>query len=184
MTATVTTVERPKRSVWVQAYVPEIVRGLSITSKQFFRNLAAGAIGKRGDVVTIQYPETKRDYPARFRGLHRLNYRDDGQVRCVACMCCSTICPANCIHIEAGEHEDPSIEKYPVSFVIDELRCIVCGLCVEACPCDAIRMDTGIHVHPFYERDTAFFDKEALLALGAPSIATQGGVNKGVRSAH
>lgn len=184
MPATVTTVQRPKRTVWVQSYVPEITRGLAITSKQFFKNLIAGLAGKQGDVVTIQYPEVKRDYPARYRGLHRLTYRDDGQVRCVACMCCSTICPANCIHIEAAEHDDPTIEKYPASFVIDELRCIVCGLCVEACPCDAIRMDTGIHAHPYYERDKAFLDKEALLALGIPSTARQGGANKGARSAH
>ena len=67
---------------------------------------------------------------------------------------CATICPAQCIYIEAGEYEtgDPAseirvIEKYPTQFVIDELRCIVCGLCVDACPKDAIRMDTGL-AHP------------------------------------
>jgi len=179
MAVTVSTVQRPTRDAWVQLYVPEIVKGLAITSKQFFRNLGAALLGQKGDVVTIQYPDVKRDYPARYRGLHRLTYRDDGQVRCVACMCCSTICPAKCIHIEAAEHDDPSIEKYPASFVIDELRCIVCGLCVEACPCDAIRMDTGIHAHPFYERDTAFLDREALLSMGVPSTARQGGVLRG-----
>lgn len=174
MAATVRQFPRPERTIWVQSYVPEVMRGLGITTRQFFYNLFT----KRA-VVTIQYPEVKRDYPERFRGLHRLMYREDGGVRCVACMCCSTICPANCIHIVAGEHDDPSIEKYPVIFVIDELRCIVCGLCVEACPCDAIRMDSGIHMHPFFERDTAFMDKDFLLGLGGPSIARQGGVLKG-----
>jgi NADH-quinone oxidoreductase subunit I len=174
MPATVRKLEQPTRDLWVQAYLPEVARGLAVTTRQFFRNLFGGR-----DVVTIQYPEVKREYPLRYRGLHRLTYRDDGQVRCVACMCCSTICPANCIHIVAAEHDDPSIEKYPASFVIDELRCIVCGLCVEACPCDAIRMDTGIHAHPFYERDKAFLDKEALLSMGCPSTAKQGGHHKG-----
>ena len=179
MAVTVTKIPRPERGLWVQSYVPEVMRGLSITSKQFFKNLFT-----KKDVVTIQYPEVKRDYPERYRGLHRLMYREDGQVRCVACMCCSTACPANCIHIEAAEHDDTSIEKYPASFVIDELRCIVCGMCVEACPCDAIRMDSGIHTHPFYERDTAFFDKDALLELGGPSVARQGGNSKGAQGHH
>lgn len=179
MPATVVTVNRPERNLWVQAYLPEIARGLSITTKQFFKNLFT-----KKDVVTIQYPDVKREYPARYRGLHRLTWRDDDQVRCVACMCCSTICPANCIHIEAAEHDDPSIEKYPASFVIDELRCIVCGLCVEACPCDAIRMDSGIHAHPFYERDKAFLDKDALMALGTASTAVQGGALGGTSGGH
>lgn len=179
MAVTVKQLERPARDPWVQSYLPEIARGLAVTTRQFFRNLLGGR-----DVVTIQYPEQKRDYPARYRGLHRLTYRDDGQVRCVACMCCSTICPANCIHIVAAEHDDTSIEKYPASFVIDELRCIVCGLCVEACPCGWRRMDTGIHAHPYYERDKAFLNKEALMDLGCPSTARQGGVNKGVAGAH
>lgn len=179
MTATVRQLERPERDFWVQSYLPEIARGLVVTTRQLVRNLFGGK-----DVVTIQYPEVKREYPARYRGLHRLTWRDDGQVRCVACMCCSTVCPANCIHIVAGEHEDPSIEKFPKSFVIDELRCIVCGLCVEACPCDAIRMDSGIHAHPFFERDKAFLNKEALMELGCPSTARQGGLNKGHAGAH
>lgn len=170
MATNVIPAERPSRNVWVQSYIPEIARGLAITTTQFFKNLLTGA-----DVKTVQYPEMKRDYPARYRGLHRLTYREDGTVRCVACMCCSTVCPANCIHIEAAEHEDPRVEKYPVSFVIDELRCIVCGLCVEACPCDAIRMDTGIHAHPFFERDKAFLNEKYLLDLGIPSTAKQGG---------
>ena len=177
MAATVHQYQRPERTVWVQSYVPEVVRGLRITSTQFFRNLFT-----KKDVVTLQYPEEQRNYPERYRGLHRLMYREDQSVRCVACMCCSTICPANCIHIVAGEDDDPSVEKYPVSFVIDELRCIVCGLCVEACPCDAIRMDSGIHMHPFYERDTAFMNRAFLMSLGGPSIAAQGGEHRGKRN--
>jgi hypothetical protein len=42
-------------------------------------------------------------------------------------------------------------------------------------------MDTGIHAHPYYERDKAFLDREALLQLGCPSEAVQGGVLKGDR---
>ena len=183
MPATVRTVTRPQRDLWVQSYLPEVARGLAVTTRQFFRNLAGALTGQKADVVTVQYPEQKREYPARYRGLHRLTYRDDGQVRCVACMCCSTVCPAQCIHIEAAEHDDTTIEKYPASFVIDELRCIVCCLCVEACPCDAIRMDTGIHAHPFFERDKAFLNREVLLDLGCPTTATQGGEHRGVRGA-
>ena len=67
-------------------------------------------------------------------------------------------------------------EKRPAIFEIDELRCIVCGLCVEACPCDAIRMDTGEHAHVTDKRHLAILGKSDLLAKGAPSIATQGGV--------
>ena len=180
MTATVVQVGRPKRTIWVQAYVPEVLRGLIITTKQFFKNMHPS----KNECVTVQYPNEEVPYPLRYRGQHRLMYREDGQIRCVACMCCPTACPANCIHIEAAPHEDPQIEKYAVSFVIDELRCVLCGLCVEACPTDALRMDSGIHMHPFYERNHAFIDKEAMLKLGGPSIAKQGGNLKGVVGHH
>ena len=56
------------------------------------------------DIVTISYPDEKRIYPERFRGVHRLTHRTDGSPRCVACLCCSTVCPAQCIHIEAAEY--------------------------------------------------------------------------------
>jgi len=148
------------------------MKGVAVTARQYFRNLQPG---KPRDIVTIQYPEEQVQYPDRYRGLHRLMYRDDGQVRCVACMCCSTACPADCIHIEAGEHEDDGIEKFPVSFVIDELRCVACGFCVEACPCDAIRMDSGYHCEPFTDREDSFFDLKTLMDLGGLSHAKQGG---------
>jgi NADH-quinone oxidoreductase subunit I len=83
---------------------------------------------------------------------------------------CATICPAQCIYIEAGEYEsmDPDsesrvIEKFPTQFVIDELRCIVCGLCVDACPKDAIRMDTGLHTPSEYNRSSFVWDIPKLL---------------------
>ncbi|MBK8014184.1 MAG: NADH-quinone oxidoreductase subunit I [Deltaproteobacteria bacterium] len=140
-------------------YVPAIAAGLKTTIRHFFKNL----IGKEKYTQTIQYPDQKVEYPERFRGMHRLVPREDGTSRCVACYMCQTACPARCIHIVAGESEDPSIEKYPVVFEIDELRCVVCGLCVEACPCDAIRMDTGYHPKPVYSREDADFGKADLL---------------------
>ena len=160
-------IPRPGRTAMEQAYLPAVVEGLGITMRKFFRN----AFGRRKDVTTIEYvgPEgPKPEYPERYRGQHRLTQRDDGTPRCVACLCCSTACPAQCIHIEPGEYPQGDarfrFERYPVRFVIDELRCIFCGYCVEACPCDAIRMDTGVHVPPEYERPTFIYDKERLLS--------------------
>jgi NADH-quinone oxidoreductase subunit I len=170
-------------------YLAATVAGLGITVRHFAKNLflprkseeqlgfggAPPEVRFRNDIETIQYPEERVQYPERFRGLHRLTLREDGAVRCVACMCCPTVCPANCITIIPEESGDSSIEKRPAVFEIDELRCVVCGLCVEACPCDAIRMDTMEHAHPVEERWQAIESKESMLARGIRSTATQGG---------
>jgi NADH-quinone oxidoreductase subunit I len=163
-------VHRPKLTLAEKLYIPEIARGIGITTRQLFKNM----IGKK-DVVTRQYPDVKPKYPERFRGRHRLMRRDDDSVRCVACMLCSTACPANCIHIVAGEHDDERVEKYPISFEIDLLVCVYCGFCEEACPCDAIRMDSGRHPVPSFSRDKQRIRKVQLLEEGELTIATQGG---------
>ena len=164
-------------------------KGFGITLKHFARNLflplkkltnrnmAGAPVDEkwRNEIETVQYPEEKVVYPERFRGLHRLMMREDGNVRCVACMCCPTACPAHCITIVPAETDDKGIEKKPAVFEIDELRCVVCGLCVEACPCDAIRMDTGEHARPVEDRANAIETRESMLARGIPSTAEQGG---------
>lgn len=163
-----------------RAYVPTLLKGLAVTTRHFLRNF----LGERdpnpdvlerkstSDIVTVAYPDEKVDYPPGYRGLHRLVPREDdpSKPRCVACYMCATICPAQCIYIEAGEYdfEDESaqsrvIEKYPKQFVIDELRCIVCGLCVDACPKDAIRMDTYMHTPSEYNRQGFVYDIPRLL---------------------
>ena len=151
-------------------FLPAIIRGLGVTARHFFRNVFG-----RKYTATVEYPDQKPPYPERFRGVHRLMKRDDGTVRCVACMLCPTVCPAHCITIHPGERPD-SNEKYPVLFEIDELKCVVCGLCVEACPCDAIRMDTGAHMSPVGERGGGVLAKVDLLRSGAASTAVQGGL--------
>ena len=161
-----------------QMYLPAIAEGLGVTFRHFVKNFFGNVTGnrKKTDIATIEYPEEKKPYPERHRGLHRLMLRDDGQVRCVACMMCPTVCPAHCITIVAEEAPDGSIEKRPKIFEIDELRCVVCGLCAEACPCDAIRMDTREHAKPTYRRVDAILDKEELMSRGTASTAVQGGV--------
>ncbi|MFO0677722.1 MAG: NADH-quinone oxidoreductase subunit I [Polyangiaceae bacterium] len=171
-------VHAPPKTVATQVYLPEIIKGLGVSMRHFFTNTKEMVLGQRPDptteryslgVSTVSYPEQKRPYPERFRGVHRLTTRDDGSVRCVACLCCSTACPAQCIFIEAGEYPEGDkrrgYERYPVKFVIDELRCIFCGFCVEACPCDAIRMDTGKHAVPYDSRDQFVYAKDQLLAF-------------------
>lgn len=120
---------KEKRSVLQRLYLIEIVTGLWITLKNLF-------FGKK---VTIQYPEERRTYSERFRGAHYIK-ATNGVENCTACMLCPTVCPAECIHIEAGERPDK--EKYPVKFEIDVLRCCFCGMCEEACPKDAIKLST------------------------------------------
>jgi NADH-quinone oxidoreductase subunit I len=131
-------VVRPKRSFLGRFYLLEILAGMFVTLAHAVRNTF-----NQKRMPTSKFPEVQRVMPPRFRGRHRLTKKDDGTPRCVACMMCPTACPADCIHIEASESPDPSVEKIPVRFEIDLMRCIFCGFCVEACPKDAIRMDTG-----------------------------------------
>lgn len=147
-----------RRNMLESAYFSEIAKGLVVTGKHLVRNIL-----NTDKMPTVQYPDQKREYGPRFRGRHRLMQREDGSPRCVACMMCSTVCPADCIEIHAGEHPDPTIEKFPKVFNIDLLRCVYCGLCEEACPCDAIRMDTGIYEIAAETREAFVVDKEFLL---------------------
>jgi len=161
-------------------YFPEILKGIGIVSRNFFRNLfftrdanpdVLARDRRLSQNATLQYPEEKVPYPPGYRGLHRLVPREDGRPRCVACYMCATACPAQCIYIEAGEYPDDPVEKYPVKFVIDEMRCIVCGFCVEACPKDAIRMDSGEHAPPSYDRAAQIWDEKRLLR--GPAVSYQ-----------
>jgi NADH-quinone oxidoreductase subunit I len=166
-------VNRPERTLMEKMYFPEAIKGMGVTMRHFFRNLFG-----RKDTVTVQYPEVKPVYPKRYRGSHRLMHRDDGRVRCVACMLCSTACPANCITIHAGDYGDTEVEKYPVAFEIDELVCVYCGMCEEACPCDAIRMDSGVHTKPTEHRKDSRPGKVDLMQLGSLTTSKQGGIYK------
>ena len=172
--------KKPTRTLADQSYLIEVVKGLGTTLKHFFQGTGQMVSGRVPNAVTdpladgiatISYPEEKRPYSERWRGVHRLTHRDDGSPRCVACLCCSTACPAQCIYIKPGEYPEGDkrrgYERYPVEFVIDELRCIFCGFCVEACPCDAIRMDTGIHAVPYDSRDQFIYQKDLLLSMAA-----------------
>ncbi len=140
---------KSKEGLIQKLYVWEILKGLWIT----MRNMLFVK------TVTIQYPEERRDYSPRFRGLHYIK-AVNGIENCTACMLCPTVCPSECIHIEAGERSDK--EKYPITFEIDVLRCCFCGFCEEACPKDAIKLST-IYEMAEYDRSATIYDKEKLM---------------------
>ena len=147
----------------------ELVRGVLITARHFAVNLwfhawrFVGVRTRRAGAVTIQYPEVRKPLPPRHRSLHRLTLRDDGRPRCVACFLCVTVCPSECISVEAVEEPEPEIQKSPARFVIDVNRCCFCGFCVEACPVDAIRMDTGTIDIAADSRDGLIYGRDRLI---------------------
>ena len=128
-------------------YLVEIVRGLLITMKNFLFHKK----------VTLQFPEQRRDYSGRYRGQHYIK-AVNGVENCTACMLCPTVCPANCIHIVAGERDDK--EKYPVKFEIDSLRCCFCGMCEEACPKDAIKLS---NIYEMSQQTRTVYEKDFLM---------------------
>lgn len=128
-------------------YIKNILVGMIITIKNLF-------FAKK---VTIQYPEERRNYSERFRGMHYIK-AVNGVENCTACMLCPTVCPADCIHIEAGERPDK--EKYPVKFEVDVLRCCFCGMCEEACPKDAIKLS---NIYEMSQSTRTVYDKAYLL---------------------
>jgi NADH-quinone oxidoreductase subunit I len=150
----------PKIGLLEQLYIPAISQGLGTT----IRHSLSAMFGK--GAITQQYPEVKPHLPANYRGVHRLNRDEKGRVKCVACYMCSTACPAHCIDIVAAPApaDWKDREKYPETFVIDELRCIYCGMCEQACPVDAIELTTIFDLTGL-SREEMMYDKEKLLSV-------------------
>ena len=142
----------------------------------------------RASWVTVEYPDSARQYYPRYRGAHRLLLKNNGDVRCTACFLCSTACPAKCINIEPQEGEGSTAagaghtgnshhtgtEKFPKRFEINTLRCIYCGLCVQACPVDAIRMDTGVHPEIYASDPNAFIETKDTLMQRSKDVQAYG----------
>jgi NADH-quinone oxidoreductase subunit I len=149
-------VEEPKIGLFERMYLPAIAQGISTTVRHIFKP----------QVKTESYPEHEPKLPPNYRGVHRLNRDEQGRVRCVACYMCATACPAHCIDIVAAPAPETwkDREKYPETFVIDELRCIYCGMCEEACPVDAIELTT-LYDLTGLSREQMVFDKEKLLSV-------------------
>ncbi|PIU46067.1 MAG: NADH-quinone oxidoreductase subunit NuoI [Ignavibacteriales bacterium CG07_land_8_20_14_0_80_59_12] len=142
-------IRRKDLSVWQKAYIPEIVKGLTLTLRQMFR-----------PKFTREYPEERWEPTGAFRGRPVL-VSESGTERCVACGLCARVCPALAIFVQAEETSREK-ERRPKVFEIDMLRCIFCGFCEEVCPEEAIVMSKDFEV-VFADRRKSIFEREKLL---------------------
>ncbi len=133
-------------------YVKPILKGMGFTLSNFFKK-----------PITVQYPEQKTVRSKRWRGLHRLNVDEKGELKCVACGLCAVVCPSQAISITASEGEGET--RHPEKFVVNELRCVFCGFCQEACPKGAISL-TGVYECVDYSRKDFLFDISRLKTTG------------------
>ncbi|MDJ0784379.1 MAG: NADH-quinone oxidoreductase subunit NuoI [Desulfosarcinaceae bacterium] len=110
--------------------------------------------------ITEQYPEEKRELPARSRARIILTRDPDGAERCVACYLCSAVCPVSCISMQSIEGQGG--RRMAAWFRINFGRCIYCGLCEEACPTSAIQL-TPDYEHCQRAILKSVYEKEDLL---------------------
>src|SRR3989442_3212723 len=81
----------PRLSLAERLYLPEVLRGIAVTTRHFVRNLTLhtlhlfGLATDQRAAVTVQYPEERKVYPESYRGAHRLTLKPDDSVRCTAC---------------------------------------------------------------------------------------------------
>jgi len=107
-----------------------LLKGLGVTLKHLFKHN-----------TVIQYPDVKRELPARTRGVIALK-----EENCTVCMLCSRECPDWCIYIDSHketlppkrEGGRPRKRNVLDRFAIDYSLCMYCGICVEVCPYDAL----------------------------------------------
>ncbi len=151
-------VERKKLSLLEKTYLPQIVGGLYITLKNFFR-----------PKVTLSYPDQRPVIPPHYRGAPTLVKDPDGREKCVSCQLCEFVCPPKAIKITPAEipagGEYSHIEKAPKEFQIDMLRCIFCGMCQEVCPERAIVLQNEFSLNSL-TREELVRNKAQLYAAG------------------
>ncbi len=167
-------------TLWERLYIPEIVRGMIITTRHFVQNMAGFIFppkGKKRRVFTVYYPEERLTIPVAYRGRPVLVMREDGTEKCVACGLCERICPAFAISIIGGErvrnielnskseirNPKSEIERYPVTYTLDLSRCVYCGFCEEVCPKEAIVMSDEYEGLAERDRNKMIYPKEKLL---------------------
>ncbi len=139
--------------------------------------------------VTLQYPEQRKPFSARFRGRHHLKRYDDGLEKCIGCALCAAACPADAIYVEASENTDARRfspgERYAKTYEINMLRCIFCGYCEDACPTNAIVLEP-IEFPTGYTREGMIYAKDKLLeaapagANGTPQVTPAGRFNRAI----
>ena len=57
--------------------------------------------------VTVHYPDVKRAYPDRFRGILALTYdKETGEENCIGCRLCEYICPSQIIRVTLRKGEE------------------------------------------------------------------------------
>lgn len=137
------------RNIINSAFLVEIIKGMGLTLKMMFTK-----------PVTILYPEEKRHVYDGFRGRHAF-VRDavSGKEKCIGCMKCANICPAQCITIAKEKIENRLVV---VRYDIEALRCIYCAYCVEICPVCALVL-TEEYEYSATTKEELFFNKEKLL---------------------
>ena len=122
--------------------------------------------------VTVHYPDVKRAYPDRFRGILALTYdKDTGEENCIGCRLCELICPPQVIKVEMLKAKE---RNYAKTFTLELYACEFCELCVQVCPTDAIIMMKSFDLATADRRDL-LLDKDRLHAIGLdfePSWAT------------
>ena len=157
-----------KMTWWERSYLPEIIRGMCITSRHFFVNLFGFIpffLGqkKKRPIFTVYYPEEMANIPIAYRGRPVLAINENNLPNCVACGLCEAACPAYCIDIVPGENtgKQNQVERWPKEFTIDYAVCIFCGNCEEACPEEAIFMSDDYEI-PMMDRKDMLYNLEQL----------------------
>jgi NADH-quinone oxidoreductase subunit I len=118
-------------------------------------------------VTTEQYPFEPKVTAPRFHGRHVLNRHPDGLEKCIGCELCAWACPADAIHVEAGDNTEEARyspgERYGRVYEINYLRCIFCGLCIEACPTRSLTMGNDFELADD-DRRSLIYTKAELMA--------------------
>ncbi len=151
-------IERKPLTFAERTYLPQIISGLKITLRHFFK-----------PNITLEYPEQRPAIPPGYRGVPTLVMDPNGREKCVSCQLCEFVCPPKAIRITPGAlPEDGAVahvEKGPRAFDIDMLRCIYCGLCEEVCPEEAIFLQNQYSMSGT-SREEMVNHKERLYELG------------------